>query len=82
METTRRIFRVDRREIIYLRVIIESYDGMAVVRTVDPREALIELQIAPGCEGLIRELTEYLAEKESVRLTPVGGREAEIPHPV
>ena len=67
METNRRIFRVDRREISYLRGIIESYDGMAVVRTIDPQEALIELQISPGCEDLIQELTDHLAEKKPGR---------------
>ena len=43
METTKHIFKVDRREINYLRVTIESYDGMALVKTIDPQSALIEL---------------------------------------
>lgn len=70
METTKRIFKVDRREISYLRVTLESYDGMSVVRTIDPGEALIELQIAPGCEGLVTELLKHLSEREFVRLVP------------
>ena len=36
METTKRTFLVDREEINYLRITLESYDGMAVVRTIDP----------------------------------------------
>ncbi|MGD2125593.1 MAG: DUF4911 domain-containing protein [Desulfobacteraceae bacterium] len=71
MKTIRRIYRVDRREIIYLRVIIESYDGMAIVRTVDPNEALIELQISPGCENLVLALLDDLKEKEALELTPI-----------
>lgn len=72
METTKRIFKVDREDIHYLRTTIESYDGMAVVRTVDPGEATIELLIAPGCEDLISRLLAALREKEGIRLEVVG----------
>ena len=72
METTKRIFKVDREDIHYLRTTIESYDGMAVVRTVDPGEATIELLIAPGCEDLISRLLDALREKEGIRLEAVG----------
>jgi len=72
METIKEVYKVDRREINYLRVIIESYDGMAVVRTIDPYEALIELQISPGCEGLISELLNYLRKNEAINLTPLN----------
>ena len=68
METTKRIFRVDRREINYLRVTIESYDGMGVVKTIDPHAALIEVQVSPGCEHLFSELANSLAQDEGIRL--------------
>jgi len=71
METIRHIFRVDRHEINYLRVTIESYDGMAVVRTVDPKEALIEIQMSPGCEKWIFELINSLAQGEEIRIAQV-----------
>jgi hypothetical protein len=66
------LFKVDRGEIHYLRTTIESYDGMAVVRTVDPGEAAIELLIAPGCEELISELLGTLRDKEGIRLEPIA----------
>lgn len=59
---------MDRREINYLRVTIESYDGMGVVRTVDPQAALIEVQVSPGCEHLFSELMNSLVEDEGIRL--------------
>ena len=68
MKTHKHVFRVDRQEINYLRVIIESYDGMAVVRTIDPQAALIEIQMAQGCEGLISDLLNSLVEDEGIRL--------------
>ncbi|MBW1768347.1 MAG: DUF4911 domain-containing protein [Deltaproteobacteria bacterium] len=72
METIRQTFRVDREEINYLRVTIESYDGMAILRTIDPQEALIELQISPGCEGFIFELLDYLVKEEGINLAPIS----------
>ncbi len=72
METTKWMFRVNREDIHYLRTTIEAYDGMAVVRTVDPKEATIELLIAPGCEALISKLLTSLKEKEKIPLQPIG----------
>jgi hypothetical protein len=68
LETIKRRFRVNREDIHYLRTTIEAYDGMAVVRTVDPSEATIELLIAPGCEDLISKLLMALKEKEGIPL--------------
>ena len=63
MQTIRRFFRVDRRDISYLRWTIESYDGMAVVRTLDPHAAFIEITISPGCEDQVLELLDSLREE-------------------
>ena len=72
LETTKWMFRVEREEIHYLRTTIESYDGMAVVRTVEPGEATIELLVAPGCEDLISELLAALRAEEKIRLDAVA----------
>jgi len=71
MKSLRHIFRVDRREINYLRVTLESYDGMAVVRTLDPRAALIDVMVSPGSEGLFTEVVRSLTEMESVEMSPM-----------
>ena len=87
METTKRLFRVNREDIHYLRTTIEAYDGMAVVRTVElreggsprwrmePGEAAIELLIAPGCENSVSRLIAALREQEGILLDPfeLGG---------
>ena len=78
METTKYILRVDRCEINYLTVIIESYDGMAVVRTIDPKAALIELQISPGCEGEIGALLKHLKNKEGINIVPQTRMKIEV----
>lgn len=72
METTKWMFRVNREDIHYLRTTIEAYDGMAVVRTVDPAQAVIELLIAQGCEEWISRLIAALREQEGIPLEAVA----------
>jgi hypothetical protein len=50
MDTQSRFFRIRRQDIAYFKFILESYEGMAVVRTKDPCEAIVELMVAPGWE--------------------------------
>ncbi|MBW2614912.1 MAG: DUF4911 domain-containing protein [Deltaproteobacteria bacterium] len=63
MQTIKRVFRVNRRDISYLRWTIESYDGMAVVRTINPHPAFIEIMISPGCEDQVLQLLDSLREE-------------------
>ena len=53
LETTRRCYRVDRREISFLKFILEAYDNVAVMSTMDPHQAVVQVTIAPGCETLV-----------------------------
>ena len=57
---------MDRSEINYLRTTLESYDGMALVRTIDPYEARIEIMISPGCEDMISNLLDSLVKTEGL----------------
>ncbi len=59
-ETIKQHYRVDRREIAFIRFIVEAYDGLAVVTTLDPETGLIEFQIAPGCEQDVATILEDL----------------------
>ena len=60
MDTQSRYFRVRRQDIAYFKFIIESYEGMAVVRTKDPHEAVVELMVAPGWERDLEKVLEGL----------------------
>ena len=68
LHCTKRIFQVDRKEIHYLRFTLESYDGMAVVSTIDPYLALIEVAIAPGCERWVYGLMNALEKNEGLNI--------------
>ena len=66
--TQRKLFRVDRKAVCYIKFIFEAYDGIALVETIDPYAACIALHIAPGCEAdvdaLLNDLRkDYLMER-------------------
>lgn len=60
MDTRSRYFRIRREDIAYFKFIIESYEGIAVVRTEDPHEAIVEMMVAPGWEKDVDEILEGL----------------------
>ena len=60
-ESAKRCYRVDRREIAYLKFILEAYDGLAVVSTLDPQAGIVVLHIAPGCEQDIEKIVADLS---------------------
>ena len=69
-ETIKQHYRVDRREIAFIRFILEAYDGIAILKTLDPQPGLIELQIAPGCEHDVEMVLEDL--QGSIMMEKVG----------
>jgi hypothetical protein len=70
MDTVSRYFRVRRKDIAYLKFIIESYEGMAVVRTKDPHEAVVELMVAPGWEKDAEDVLEALSKEILIERLP------------
>ena len=71
MDTVSRYFRLHRKDIAYFKFIIESYEGMAVVRTKDPREAVVELMVAPGWEKDVDEVIEGLGREIEIEPLPI-----------
>ena len=55
-----------REDIAYFKFIIESYEGMAVVRTKDPSEAIVELMVAPGWERDLDEVLDGLRKEMAI----------------
>lgn len=63
MNTQSRYFRIHRKDIAFFKFIIESFEGMAVVRTKNRQEAIVELMIAPGWEQEVEEVLEGLRKE-------------------
>ena len=52
---------IDKTQIAFLNSIIESYDGIAVVRTQDAPAGIIELWIAPAFEETVNNIMQNIA---------------------
>jgi hypothetical protein len=68
MDTRTSYLRMRRKDIAYFKFIIESYEGMAVVRTRDPREAVVELMVAPGWEEVVDQVLRGLQKEFPIEL--------------
>jgi len=62
------ILSIEKSEICYLQWIIESYDGMAIVRTIDSMNGTVEISIAPGCSEEIESLIKFLKDDGSLHI--------------
>jgi len=64
--------RVPRREVAYVKFIFESYEGVAVARTLDRRAAILVIMTVPDFAEQARTIVASLAEE---------GACAQIPEP-
>ena len=60
-----RYFQVNRRDMVYLKFILEAYEGMSVMSTVDNATGIIRIAIMPGfvddMDGLLADLGRQVA---------------------
>ena len=62
-------FRVSRKDIVFLKFILEAYEGMNVMSTVDNSAGIIRIAIMPGFE---QDMDDLLAELSgSISMEPV-----------
>ena len=57
------LLEVDKKEIAYIVSVFEGYDNLAVVRTVDPAQSIIELMISPDYLEDTRQLIKAIAKE-------------------
>jgi hypothetical protein len=72
MQTGKLTLSIEKREICYLQWIIESYDGMAFMRTIDSAHGKVEISIAPGCREEILSLIKQLKEDRNIHVKEKG----------
>lgn len=63
-------FQVPSAEIGYLRFILEGYDGLAQIRTLDVQQGLIELMCSASQRTTLDSLLAALAEELPLREQP------------
>lgn len=59
---------MDRRQISFVKFILDGYDNVAVMSTVDPHRAVVQIAIAPGCETLVKNILAGLSQSSGVDL--------------
>lgn len=64
------VLRVDRRDISYLRFIIEGYDGLGIVTTRDPVSAEVVITYPLKRKDLLTELIHALQGEGIIREGP------------
>jgi len=62
--------RVNRRDIAFLKFILEGYDGLAQLTTVNAAKGRVAVMVAPGCEKTVRALLDDL--KKELMMTMDG----------
>jgi hypothetical protein len=57
------LYRVDPYEIHYLKFILEAYEGLATLTTLDSKTGLIQLAVPPGRKDSLESLLEGLSRE-------------------
>jgi hypothetical protein len=73
MDTVEWYFRIRRRDIAYLKFILESYEGLGVLRTIDPREGIVEVMVPPGLEKDMEMVLEGLGNEIPIERIELPG---------
>jgi hypothetical protein len=63
---TKRFFRIPPRHIAHFQFIIEGYDGIATVSTIDSKAAVVVLCIPAGLEGFVDDVLQALAREQLI----------------
>jgi hypothetical protein len=66
MNTIQMYFRVNPKDQAYVKFLVESYEGLAAIRTVDPREGIMEWMIPPDLVEQAEALIDSLRAEISI----------------
>ncbi|RTZ94409.1 MAG: hypothetical protein DSY91_00280 [Deltaproteobacteria bacterium] len=68
-DTIQRLYRINRKDISTLKFLLESYEGIAVSRTIDDKIALVEMMIP---RGFYQTFMDFVADiSEETGMAPV-----------
>ncbi|MEA1935950.1 MAG: DUF4911 domain-containing protein [Thermodesulfobacteriota bacterium] len=62
-DTFKKFLKLNRKDISYLQFLVESYEGLATVTTVDKNVAIIKLSIMPDSVSDIDEILNSLKKE-------------------
>ena len=73
MDTISLLIQIPPEEIAFLSFVLESYEGVAIARTVDPLQGLVELMVSPDYQEEMREILKDLSQQFPIKeLSPAA----------
>jgi len=79
LETIKKYYRIERKEICFLKFIFEAYDGIAMLTTLDSDSGVVMFHIAPGCEDDVEMILQDLQHNIMIEeVVAVHGLKLEI----
>ena len=70
LNTTGKLYFIEKKSVGFVKFIFEAYDGIAVVETIDRSTSLIKLHVAPGCEPDVDDLINELKKEILIEPAP------------
>jgi len=71
--STNKYYRLEKKDIYFVKFILEAYDGIALMKTIDSKNGIVQFLIAPGCENEFNKLIIDLSKDvkiESINILP------------
>jgi len=66
-QTRKQFYRIHRNRIYFVRFILEAYEGIALIKTIDAKKGIVEIMTAPGCYDEVDAIIHDL--KQSILIT-------------
>jgi hypothetical protein len=75
-EAVVRYFKVDRHDLVYLKFILEAYEGMSTLSTVDQTGVIIRLSIPYGFADDVQSILDTVGADIPIIEVPFGAEDA------
>jgi len=79
METESRYFQLASRDLVYMKFILEAYEGLSMMSTVDGKRGIVRVNYPLPFAGDIAALMEALATEIAVTEVTEGGEPCSSP---
>lgn len=76
MESYKIKFRVDIKNMIYINAVIDSYDGIGIIRTIDSKNGLVAVYTSEGQKVNLYDVLNAL-KSEGVNITDISEEKTE-----
>lgn len=76
MESYKIKFRVDIKNMVYINAVIDSYDGIGIIRTIDRKNGLVAVYTSEGQKVHLYDVLNAL-KSEGVNITDISEEKTE-----